>query len=78
MSLMVNGPQPGDESYEQYVAEKKEILASLRRRAHMMTVHAAAENRRPSGPHTCCANHWLCGRPCLRSLFYVLHEVANP
>ena len=38
MSLMMNGPQPGDESYEQYVSEKKEILASLRRRAHMMTV----------------------------------------
>lgn len=38
MSLMVNGPKQGDESYEQYVSEKKEILASLRRRAHMMTV----------------------------------------
>ena len=43
MSLMVNGPKPGDESYDQYVSEKKEILASLRRRAHMMTVrHASA------------------------------------
>ncbi len=40
MSLMMNGPKSGDESYEQYVSEKKEILASLRRRAHMMTVSA--------------------------------------
>jgi hypothetical protein len=71
MSLMVNGPQPGDESYDQYVAEKKEILASLRRRAHMMTVHAAdaqtSRLRRTSGPQTC-----LC------SLFTMLDEVMNP
>jgi glutamate--glyoxylate aminotransferase len=37
MSLMMNPPQPGDESYEQYQREREEILASLRRRAHMMT-----------------------------------------
>eukprot|EP01024_Parvocaulis_polyphysoides_P064103 TRINITY_DN7435_c0_g1_i2.p1 TRINITY_DN7435_c0_g1~~TRINITY_DN7435_c0_g1_i2.p1 ORF type:complete len:546 (-),score=69.98 TRINITY_DN7435_c0_g1_i2:270-1826(-) len=37
MALMVNPPKPGDISYEQYMAEKGECLASLRRRAHMMT-----------------------------------------
>jgi len=37
MSLMMNPPQPGDASYDQFVAEKAEILASLRRRAHIMT-----------------------------------------
>ncbi|KAL4538658.1 hypothetical protein Ndes2526B_g03050 [Nannochloris sp. 'desiccata'] len=37
MSLMVNPPQPGDESYEQFNSEMTEGLASLRRRAHIMT-----------------------------------------
>lgn len=37
MSLMMNPPQPGEESYEQFTEEKAEILASLRRRAHIMT-----------------------------------------
>lgn len=37
MSLMVNPPQPGDESYEQYNKEMTEGLESLKRRAHVMT-----------------------------------------
>lgn len=37
MSLMVNPPKPGDESYESYQKEASEGLASLRRRAHVMT-----------------------------------------
>ena len=37
MSLMVNPPKPGMPSYDQYKAERGEIIASLRRRAHMMT-----------------------------------------
>lgn len=37
MSLMVNPPKPGDESYPLYQQEMEEGLASLRRRAHMMT-----------------------------------------
>lgn len=37
MSLMVNPPKPGDYSYKQWAAERAEILASLRRRAHVMT-----------------------------------------
>ena len=37
MSLMVNPPQPGDESYEQYNKEMTEGLESLKRRAHIMT-----------------------------------------
>ena len=37
MSLMMNPPQPGDESYEQYKEERAATLASLRRRAHTMT-----------------------------------------
>ena len=37
MSLMVNPPQPGDESYESYKAEMDEGLESLKRRAHVMT-----------------------------------------
>lgn len=32
-SLMVNGPKPGDESYESHEAEKKAIYESLKRRA---------------------------------------------
>ena len=35
--LMVNPPAPGDESYDQYVAERDATLASLRRRATKMT-----------------------------------------
>lgn len=37
MSLMVNPPKPGDESYELWKKEHDEGLASLRRRAHAMT-----------------------------------------
>ncbi|KAL4420157.1 hypothetical protein ABPG77_008293 [Micractinium sp. CCAP 211/92] len=37
MSLMVNPPQPGQESYEEWKKEHDEGLASLRRRAHAMT-----------------------------------------
>lgn len=37
MSLMMNPPQPGDESYELFANERADTLASLRRRAHMMT-----------------------------------------
>jgi alanine transaminase len=33
MSLMVNPPQPGDESYEQYVKEENEIFEGLKRRS---------------------------------------------
>ncbi len=34
---MVNPPKPGDESYELYQKERAAELASLRRRAHMVT-----------------------------------------
>eukprot|EP00850_Spirogloea_muscicola_P012605 SM000082S22847 [mRNA] locus=s82:191590:196000:- [translate_table: standard] len=37
MGLMINPPQPGDPSYAQHRAERKAVLDSLRRRAHMMT-----------------------------------------
>ncbi len=37
MALMVNEPKPGQESYAQYNKEKADLLASLRRRAHLMT-----------------------------------------
>ncbi len=37
LSLMVNEPKPGDASYEAYMEEKGTSLASLRRRAHVMT-----------------------------------------
>ena len=37
MSLMVNPPKEGDESYQQYTDERAATLASLRRRAHTMT-----------------------------------------
>lgn len=37
MSCLVNPPKPGDESYEQFEKEKAAELASLRRRAHMVT-----------------------------------------
>jgi hypothetical protein len=33
VSLMVNPPSPGDESFAQYEAERDDILASLKRRA---------------------------------------------
>jgi len=35
MSLMVNGPRPGDESYESHEGEKKAIFESLKRRANI-------------------------------------------
>jgi len=35
MSIMVNGPKPGDESYESHEAEKKTIFESLVRRANI-------------------------------------------
>jgi len=35
--LLVNQPKPGDESYESHEKEKEAELASLRRRAHMVT-----------------------------------------
>lgn len=37
MSLMCNPPKQGDVSFEQYKSEKAATLASLRRRAHIMT-----------------------------------------
>ena len=37
MSLMVNPPKPGMPSYDQFRAEKDEILSTLRERAHIMT-----------------------------------------
>lgn len=37
MSCLVNPPRPGDPSYEQNVAERSTELASLRRRARMVT-----------------------------------------
>lgn len=37
LSLSLNGPKPGDESYEQHQKERKDIIASLRRRSHIMT-----------------------------------------
>ncbi|KAG2494152.1 hypothetical protein HYH03_007788 [Edaphochlamys debaryana] len=37
LSCLVNPPKKGDPSYEQFVAEKAAELASLRRRAHMVT-----------------------------------------
>lgn len=37
MSCLVNPPKPGDPSYEQHAAERSAELASLRRRAHMVT-----------------------------------------
>lgn len=37
MALMCNPPKPGDESYESYTKEMENGLASLRRRAHLMT-----------------------------------------
>lgn len=37
MSLMMHPPQPGDESYPLFAKEQADTLASLRRRARMMT-----------------------------------------
>lgn len=37
VALMVNPPKEGDESYESYKAERDEELASLKRRAAMVT-----------------------------------------
>lgn len=37
MSLTINPPKPGSESFAQYDKERKAELASLRRRAHMVT-----------------------------------------
>jgi glutamate--glyoxylate aminotransferase len=37
MSCLVNPPKPGDESYAQWDKERLAELASLRRRAHMVT-----------------------------------------
>jgi hypothetical protein len=37
VSLMVNEPKAGSPSFEGYIKEKGDILASLRRKAHMMT-----------------------------------------
>ncbi|EFJ51567.1 alanine aminotransferase [Volvox carteri f. nagariensis] len=37
LSCLVNPPKPGDSSYEMYTKEKAAELASLRRRAHMVT-----------------------------------------
>lgn len=37
LSIMVNPPKPGDESHEQYWQERNAEIASLRRRAHMVT-----------------------------------------
>lgn len=37
LSMLVNPPAPGDDSYEQHIKEKNAELVSLRRRAHMVT-----------------------------------------
>ncbi|BBN09233.1 alanine transaminase [Marchantia polymorpha subsp. ruderalis] len=37
LGLMVKPPKRGDYSYQKYITESKEILESLRRRAHIMT-----------------------------------------
>eukprot|EP01035_Chromulina_nebulosa_P020638 gene20638-26756_t len=37
LGLMVNPPQPGDYSYEQYIREKTGLLESLKRRARLIT-----------------------------------------
>jgi glutamate--glyoxylate aminotransferase len=37
IGLMAQEPKPGSESYASFEAEKKTLLASLRRKAHMMT-----------------------------------------
>ena len=37
MALMVNPPEEGSESYEQYKQEESSVMDSLRRRAQIMT-----------------------------------------
>lgn len=37
LSVMVNPPKPGDESFEQYNKERTAEIASLRRRAQIVT-----------------------------------------
>ncbi len=37
LGLMVNPPQPGDQSHSQYFREKNSLIGSLRRRARMIT-----------------------------------------
>lgn len=37
LSCMINPPKPGDQSYEQFTSERAAEIASLRRRAHMVT-----------------------------------------
>ena len=37
MSLMVNPPKEGDDSYAEYKEERASIIASLRERAQIMT-----------------------------------------
>ncbi len=37
MSLMVNPPKPGDESYALYAKEREDILASLKQRAQKLS-----------------------------------------
>ena len=37
MALMVNPPEEGSESYEQYKQEESSVMESLRRRAQIMT-----------------------------------------
>ena len=37
MSLVINPPKPGDESYESYIKERKDELGSMRRRAAMVS-----------------------------------------
>jgi glutamate--glyoxylate aminotransferase len=37
LGLMVNPPQPGDFSYDQYRSEKDSLIDSLKRRARMIT-----------------------------------------
>lgn len=37
MALMVNPPEEGSESYEQYKQEESSVMGSLRRRAQIMT-----------------------------------------
>ena len=38
VDLMVSGPQPGDQSFDQYQNERNAIFESLKRRAHTLTV----------------------------------------
>jgi len=38
VDLMVSGPQPGDQSFDQYQSERNAIFESLKRRAHTLTL----------------------------------------